>query len=88
MDGKKVGLEVRGAALAVTTGACLAAGYSLLCDHELRRLKKSVLGGALGFFGTYLFIRGSRFNDAQTTAVVGTVLTVVSLLAYRKLQHN
>ena len=44
----KVGLDARGAALAVTSGACLAAGYALLNDFDDRRLKRSVAGGALG----------------------------------------
>ena len=54
----KVGLEPRGAALACATGACLAAGYSLLQDHDERRFKKSVAGGSLVFLGSYLFLRG------------------------------
>lgn len=51
----KVGIEPRGLALAVATGACLAAGYSLIQDHDERRLKKSVAGGGLSFLGCYLF---------------------------------
>ena len=43
---------------------------ALLADFDDRRLKRSVAGGAISFFGGYLFIRGSRFDDAQTTAVV------------------
>ena len=77
----KVGIEPRGIALAVTTGACIAAGYSLVNDHDIRRLKKSVAGGALGFLGTYLFIRGSRFDDAQTAAVVAGMFSLAWLLS-------
>ena len=40
----KVGLEPRGAVLAIATGACLGASYALLQDHDLRRTKKSVAG--------------------------------------------
>ena len=47
----KVGLEPRGAALAIATGACISASYALLQDHDLQRTKKTVAGGALGFFG-------------------------------------
>ena len=82
----KVGLAPRGAALAVVSGACLAAGYALVNDFDVRRTKKSVLGGALGFLGGYLFLRGSRFDDAQTAAVVTTALTVASLFAYSRLK--
>ena len=46
---RKVGLEPRGMALAVTTGACLAAGYSLLQDHDLRRIKKNAIGITASF---------------------------------------
>merc|ERR1712216_847035 len=34
---KKVGLEPRGAALAIATGACISASYALLSDHDLQR---------------------------------------------------
>ena len=80
----KVGLEVRGAALAVATGGCLAAGYSLLNDHDLRRFKKSVAGGSLSFLGSYLFLRGSRFDDAQTAAVVAAFMSVAAMVAYSR----
>ena len=80
----KVTIEPRGAALAVLTGACLAGGWSLVQDHDVRRIKKSVAGGALGFFGSYLFIRGTRFDDVQTAAVVTTVMTLASLMAYAR----
>ena len=83
----KVGIEPRGLALAVTTGACLAAGYSLLMDHDVRRIKKSIAGGSLSFLGSYLFIRGSHFNDAQTAAVVGTFMTLASMFAYARLRR-
>lgn len=83
---QKVGLEVRGAALAVATGSCLAAGWALLNDHDLRRLKKSVAGGALGFLGSYLFIRGSRFNDVQTAAVVTALMSLAAMMTYRRLR--
>jgi len=78
----KIGLEPRGAALAVVTGACLGASYALVQDHDLRRTKKTVAGGSLGFLGCYLFLRGSRFDDAQTAAVVGAVFTLASIVAY------
>ena len=81
----KVGLEPRGAFLAVLTGACLAGGYSLLNDHDLIRIKKSVTGGALSFFGAYLFIRGSHFDDAQTGAVVAAITSLISIFAYSRL---
>ena len=84
----KVGIEPRGAALAVTTGACLAAGYGLLADFDDRRLKRSVVGGALGFLGAYLFIRGSRFDDAQTTAVVATLVSLASIAAYSRVRRS
>ena len=84
---RKVGLEPRGMALAVATGACLAAGYSLLQDHDLRRIKKSIAGGSLSFLGTYLFIRGSQFNDVQTAAVVTTVMTLASMFAYSRIRR-
>jgi drug/metabolite transporter (DMT)-like permease len=84
----KVGVDARGAALAVTTGACLAAGYSLLSDHDERRLKKSVLGGSLGFLGSYLFIRGSRFDDVQTAAVVAGIMTVIGMVTYSTRQRR
>ena len=84
----KVGLEARGALLAVATGSCLAAGYSLVVDHDERRLKKTVLGGGLGFLGSYMFIRGSRFDDIQTAAVVTTLMTLASLIAYNRGQRS
>ena len=84
----KVGIEPRGAALAVTTGACLAAGYGLLADFDDRRLKRSVVGSALGFLGAYLFIRGSRFDDAQTTAVVATLVSLASIAAYSRVRRS
>ena len=80
----KVRINAQGAALASLTGACLAAGYSLLQDHDVRRLKKSVAGGALSFFGSYLFIRGTRFDDIQTAAVVAGVMSLASLIAYSR----
>ena len=80
----KVGMEPRGAALAVVTGACLAAGYSLLSDHDARRLKKNVAGGALSFLGSYMFIRGTRFDDIQTAAVVTGLMSLVSVMAYAR----
>ena len=43
----KVGIEPPGLALAVTTGACLAAGDSLLMDHDVRRIKKALQEAAL-----------------------------------------
>lgn len=79
----KVGIEPRGLALAVTTGACLAAGYSLIQDHDIRRLKKTVAGGSLSFLGSYLFLRGSRFDDVQTAAVVAAFFSLVTLVAAR-----
>ena len=82
----KVGLEARGAALAVATGACIAGGWSLLQDHDERRLKKSVLGGSLAFLGSYLFLRGSRFDDSQTAAVVAAAISLASLISYT--QHR
>ena len=75
----KVGLEPRGAALAVATGACLGASVALLCDHGAARAKKTVAGGALGFLGSYLFLRGSRFDDAQTAAVVAGVVALAGI---------
>merc|ERR1712086_620034 len=80
----KVGLEPRGAALAIATGACISASYALLSDHDLQRTKKTVAGGALGFFGGYLFLRGSRFDDAQTAAVFGGVITLLSIGSYAR----
>ena len=80
----KVGLEPRGAALAIATGACISASYALLSDHDLQRTKKTVTGGALGFFGGYLFLRGSRFDDAQTAAVFGGVITLLSIGSYAR----
>ena len=84
--GAKVGLEIRGAALAVATGSCLAAAWALINDHDLRRFKKSVAGGALGFLGSYLFIRGSRFNDVQTAAVVSGLFALAAMFSYRRLR--
>ena len=84
----KVGLEARGAALAVASGACLAAGYALVQDYDERRLKKTVLGGALGFLGSYLFVRGSRCDDAQTTAVVAAFFSLASIVAYSRVRRN
>ena len=84
----KVGIEPRGAALAITTGACLAAGYALLNDFDDRRLKRSVLGGGLGFLGSYLFVRGSRFDDAQTTAVVAAAFSLASIIAYSRVTRR
>ena len=81
----KVGLQPRGACLAVLTGACLAGGYSLLNDHDLRRTKKHVTGGALSFFGLYLFIRGSHFDDTQTGAVVAAITSLIGIFAYSRL---
>ena len=80
----KVGLEVRGAALAITSGACLAAGYALFNDFDERRTKKAVSGGALGFLGSYIFIRGSRFDDAQTAAVVAAAFSLATIMAYSR----
>ena len=88
MAPQKVGLDARGAALAVTSGACLAAGYALVNDFDERRLKKSVAGGALSFFGGYLFIRGSRFDDAQTAAVVAAVFSLASIFAYSRVRRS
>jgi hypothetical protein len=76
----KVGIEPRGAALAIATGACLAAGYSLLQDHDVRRIKKNVAGGSLFFLGSYLFLRGSRFDDVQTAAVVAAVFSMATIM--------
>ena len=76
----KVGIEPRGAALALATGACLAAGYSLLQDHDERRIKKNVAGGSLFFLGSYLFLRGSRFDDVQTAAVVAAVFSMATIM--------
>ena len=84
----KVGLELRGGALAIASGACIAAGYALVQDYDERRTKKTVLGGALGFFGTYLFLRGSRFDDAQTTAVVAAAFSLASIIAYSRLTRH
>ena len=84
----KVGIEPRGAALAVATGACLAAGYSLLLDHDERRIKKSVAGGSLSFLGSYLFLRGSRFDDVQTAAVVAAVFSMATLLVAGRSQFK
>ena len=81
---KKVGLEPRGAALAIATGACISASYALLSDHDLQRTKKTVAGGALGFLGGYLFLRGSRFDDAQTAAVFGGIITLLSIGSYAR----
>ena len=81
---QKVGLELRGAALAISSGACIAAGYALVNDYDLRRIKKTIAGGSLGFFGTYLFLRGSRFDDAQTAAVVAAVFSLASIFAYSR----
>ena len=39
----------------------------------MRRTQKATLGGSIGFFGAYLFLRGSRFDDVQTAAVVAAV---------------
>ena len=80
----KVGLEPRGAALAIATGACISASYALLQDHDLQRTKKTVAGGALGFFGCYLFLRGSRFDDAQTAAVFAGAITLLSIGSYAR----
>ena len=80
----KVGLEPRGAALAIATGACISASYALLQDHDLQRTKKTVAGGALGFFGAYLFLRGSRFDDAQTAAVFAGAITLLSIGSYAR----
>ena len=85
---QKVGLEPRGAALAVASGACIAAGYALVNDFDDRRIKKSVLGGALGFLGCYVFLRGSRFDDAQTTAVVAAVFSLASIFAYSRMRRS
>ena len=85
---QKVGIEPRGALIAVTTGACLAAGWALINDFDDRRLKRHVLGGALGFFGSYLFIRGSRFDDAQTAAVVAAAFSLVSIMAYSRARRT
>ena len=81
---EKVGIQPKGLALAITTGACLAAGYSLLSDHDLQRTKKSVAGGSLFFLGSYLFIRGTRFDDAQTGAVVTACFTLAAIIAYAR----
>ena len=81
---KKEGLEPRGAALAIATGACISASYALLSDHDLQRTKKTVAGGALGFLGGYLFLRGSRFDDAQTAAVFGGIITLLSIGSYAR----
>ena len=80
----KVGIEPRGAALAIATGACISASYALIQDQDLQRTKKTVAGGALGFFGGYLFLRGSRFDDAQTAAVVGGIFTLLSIGSYAR----
>lgn len=85
---EKVGLSIRGASLAVASGACLAAGYSLVNDHDVKRLKKSVAGGALGFLGSYLFIRGSRFDDVQTAAVVAAAMSLASVFAYARMRSK
>ncbi|EOD26798.1 hypothetical protein EMIHUDRAFT_236474 [Emiliania huxleyi CCMP1516] len=79
-----VGIQPKGLALAITTGACLAAGYSLLSDHDVQRTKKSVAGGSLFFLGSYLFIRGTRFDDAQTGAVVTACFTLAAIIAYAR----
>ena len=84
----KVGLEARGAALAVASGVCLAAGYALVQDFDERRTKKTVVGGGLGFFGAYLFLRGSRFDDAQTTAVVAAFFSLASIIAYSRITRR
>ena len=83
----KVGLELRGGALAIASGACMAAGYALVNDFDERRTKKTIVGGALGFFGTYLFLRGSRFDDAQTTAVVAAAFSLASIFAYSRIMR-
>ena len=82
----KVGLEFRGAALAIVSGACLCGGYALVHDFDERRTKKSVIGGALGFFGGYLFLRGSHFDDVQTAAVVAGLMSLASIFAYSRLR--
>ena len=83
-----MGIEPRGLALAVTTGACLAGGYSLLCDHDETRIKKSVAGGSLFMLGAYLFIRGTRFDDVQTGAVVTACFTLAGIIAYARAQGS
>ena len=88
MASHKVGIEVRGACLAVTSGACIAAGWALVNDFDDRRLKRSTLGGALAFFGTYIFVRGSRFDDAQTTAVVAGLFSLASIMAYSRMRRT
>ena len=88
MPPAKVGLEPRGAALAITSGACIAAGYALVNDFDDRRLKRTVLGGALGFFGTYVFVRGSRFDDVQTAAVVAGLFSLASIMAYSRARRT
>ena len=80
----KVGLEPRGAALAIATGACISASYALIQDQDLQRTKKTVAGGVLGFFGGYLFLRGSRFDDVQTAAVFTGVVTLLSIGSYAR----
>ena len=84
---QKVGMTPEGAALAVATGACLAAGYSLLQDHDERRIKKSVAGGSLFFLGSYMFIRGTRFDDVQTAAVVAGLFSLASIIAYGRMRN-
>ena len=59
---------------------------SFVNDFDERRTKKTVAGGALGFFGTYLFLRGSRFDDAQTAAVVAAAFSLASIFAYSRLR--
>ena len=77
----KIGLEPRGAALAVVTGACIAGGYALVQDFDMRRTQKATVGGSIGFFGAYLFLRGSRFDDVQTAAVVAAVFSLATIMA-------
>jgi hypothetical protein len=60
---------------------------ALLADFDDRRLKRSVAGGAISFFGGYLFIRGSRFDDAQTTAVVAGLFGLASIFAYSRVRR-
>ena len=81
---QKVEMTPKGAAIAVATGACLAAGWSLMADHDEKRIKKSVAGGSLFFLGSYMFIRGTRFDDVQTAAVVAAVMSLASVVAYAR----
>ena len=46
----------------------------------MRRIKKNVAGGSLFFLGSYLFLRGSRFDDVQTAAVVAAVFSMATIM--------